>query len=287
MGSEVTPEVMQSIARAWYPEVIAQILWVQSAYLLLIGPIRRRYRLGPPARPRQILWFSLAMFAAFLAEGTPIHLVSEVYLFSVHMVQHLLLTLVMPPLMILGLPEWAFRPLLHPRIAPVVRFLVSPLPALVLFNTVYTIWHLPLFYEAALYSHPIHVFEHITMIFTALILWWPILSPMKELPRLPEPIQLIYITLTSVAHIGVFAVVTFSNKVLYEFYAGKPRIFGITPEMDQTMAGIVMKVGGSLIFVFVLGVVFYRWAKREGAKEPAHPHAGRPPAPLSPGPSQS
>lgn len=260
-----TEAVWREILRSWHHEATALVLFVELLYLYVTGPLRARYKWGPPVPPSKVLYFSLGMFAGFLSEATPLHTLSEQYLFSAHMVQHILLTMVMVPLLILGTPDWVFRPVLSWKpVGAVVRFCTHPIPALILFNSVYTLWHMPYLYEAALWNHNIHILEHILMELTAGFMWWPLTSPVREYPRLPEPAQILYVFFMSVAQIGVFAVVTFSDTVLYQFYQSAPLLLGISLQADQQLAGVVMKVGGMLIFLFVVTVVFFRWARREG-----------------------
>lgn len=261
--TQATPAVYAAITAEWHADVVAAIIWVMVGYLILIGPVRRRFRLGEPVPIRQIGYFSLGLLTLLFAEASPLHVVSEVYLFSGHMLQHVLLTLVMPPLLLLGLPGWCFRFLLVRGVRPVARVLTSPIAALALFNALYTLWHLPVLYQAALYNHSIHVLEHIIMTGTALLMWWPITSYVPALPRISQPLQVVYVFFMAAAQIGIFAVVTFANDVFYAFYADAPRLWGITPHQDQQLAGIVMKVGGMFVFLYVLARAFFGWARQE------------------------
>ena len=173
---------------------------------------------------RQVL-FCLGLWTVYLSEGTPIHIMSELYLFSVHMVQHTLLTMVMPPLILLGTPEWALRPLLRrPWAKRILRTLVHPVPALLLFNLIYSIWHLPVLYQAILLYHWFHAVQHAILVATALLMWWPVCSPTRELPPLSEPGQMVYVFLAGLAQIAAFAVITFADVVLYPFYEEAPRL---------------------------------------------------------------
>ena len=260
-----SPQTYAEIATSWNPGAAAFILWVFVAYLVVIGPVRVRFRLGEPASPRRVALFSAGLFAGFLAEASPLHLISEVYLFSGHMLQHILLTLVMPPLLILGTPEWCFRFLTKRWVLPIARALTSPIPALAIFNAAYTLWHLQALYQAALYNHNIHILEHIVMVGTAFLMWWPLTSPLPELPRISEAAQVVYVFFMAAAQIGVFAVVTFAYEVFYPFYGAAPRIWGITPHQDQQLAGIVMKLGGMLVFLYVLTRAFFGWVRKEEA----------------------
>lgn len=248
----------------WYPEVLAWIALVHLAYLLAVNLWRRSFRWGEPVSLRKQIYFSLGLWAIYLSEGTPLHLISETYLFSAHMVQHILLTLVMPPLVLLGTPDWFWRPLYNwaPTRA-IMKVLVHPVPALLTFNLIYSFWHLPIAYEATLYFHWFHGVQHIILVFTSLMMWWPICSPLPELPRLSDGGQMVYIFLIGVSQIAVFGVITFAENVMYQFYARAPRLFGINAQVDQQLAGIIMKVGGMGIFIFSWIIIFFRWVNRE------------------------
>ncbi|MFZ5822838.1 MAG: cytochrome c oxidase assembly protein [Bacillota bacterium] len=248
----------------WYLEVLAWVVLVQVGYLLAVNLWRRAYGWGPPVSVRQQVYFSLGLWTFFLSEGTPLHLLSEVYLFSAHMVQHILLTLVMPPLLLLGTPGWMLQPLY--RWAPtrfIMKVLVHPAVALLAFNLIYSFWHMPVAYQASLIYHWFHGVQHAILIFTSLMMWWPICSPMKELPRLADGVQMFYIFLIGVSQIAVFGIITFAESVLYEFYAAAPRMWGIDAKTDQELAGIIMKLGGMAIFVLAWFIIFFRWVGRE------------------------
>lgn len=248
----------------WYPEVLAWTLLLNVAYLLAVNLWRRSFHWGPPVPVKQQVYLSIGLWTVYLSEGTPLHLLSETYLFSAHMVQHILLTLVMPPLILLGIPDWMLRPLI--RWAPIrviMKVLVHPVPALLAFNLIYSFWHMPVAYEAILIYHWFHGVQHIILVFTALMMWWPICSPLKELPRLTESVQMFYIFLIGVSQIAVFGVITFAESVMYDFYAQAPRMWGISAKVDQELAGVIMKIGGMSVFVIAWFIIFFRWVSRE------------------------
>lgn len=236
-----------------------------GVYWWLVEPVRRKYNLAPRVEKRYTVPYWLAIFTIWLAEGTPLHALSEQFLFSAHMVQHILLALVFPPLFILGFPDWLLKPLFRIRfLKRLARILTNPVLAIVLFNGIYSAWHLPGAYQAALYNHDVHLVQHIIMIFTSILMWWPLVTHSSDVPQLPGPIQLVYLFLMSVAEIATYAYVTFNNVLLYEFYARAPRIVAVlTPEYDQILAGIVMKLGSMLVFVPMLVVIFFRWVRNE------------------------
>ncbi len=237
---------------------------VQGLYLLVVGPIRERLGLAESVDPRQVAIFTAGIIVIFVALLSPLHVLSDNYLFSAHMGQHVLLTLVAPPLLILGVPDWLVRWILRP--GPVfiaARILTHPVVAIVLFNVIFSIWHLPAVYNLSVTNHGVHIAEHLSFISAALIMWWPIVSTMPELPRLSHPIQMIYLFTMSVAQIIVFGPVTFASEPLYQWYIDAPRIWSISPLSDQQIGGVIMKVGGGFLFMTLLVIAFYRWYKSE------------------------
>jgi putative membrane protein len=196
----------------------------------------------------------------FFALAGPIHELSDNYLFSAHMAQHMILTLVVPPLLLLGSPAWLLRPLIRPAyVMKLGQFLTLPLVAFLLFNAVFAAWHFPVFYEGALHGHAFHILEHLLFMTTAVIVWWPVLSPVTELPRIPYPAQMLYLILLSISQTPLFAVITFSDNVIYSFYANAPRVFDISPLADQQLGGIIMKVTWLTVFLPSICIVFLRW----------------------------
>ena len=257
---------LESIWTHWHghPDALIGLAIVQGVYLLGVGPLRERYGLADKVEPRQIATFTAGMAVIFISLLSPIHFLSDNYLFSMHMVQHVLLTLVAPPLLILGTPDWLIRPLLRPNLAfRAARLAVHPIIAFALFNFIFSVWHIPTLYATSLNNHAVHIGEHLLFMGTAVIMWWPIVSMMPELPRLPYPIQMGYLFLLSVAQIIVFALLTFANEPLYEFYVNAPRIWGISPLLDQQLGAIIMKIGAGTLFLTLFIVIFFRWFKHE------------------------
>ena len=251
-----------------HPEVLIGLGALQGAYLLGVGPLRERYGLADGTEPRQIATFTLGVVVIFVSLLSPIHELSDRYLFSAHMLQHMLLTLVAPPLLILGTPDWLLRPFLRPDIVfRLVRLVTLPVTAFVLFNLNFSIWHIPALYNLSITNHGVHVGEHLLFMTTAVIMWWPIASNMPELPRLSYPLAMVYLFLLSIAQIIVFAPITFSPEPLYQWYVDAPRVLALSPLTDQQIGAIIMKIGGGAIFLTLLIVLFFRWYSREESEE--------------------
>jgi putative membrane protein len=128
-------------------------------------------------------------------------------------------------------------------------------------------WHLPGPYGAALERHAWHVVEHLVLIATAVLAWWPVLSPSRLLPRLHYGTQILYLFAFGMPMTAVAAMITGAEHVLYPFYAAAPRLWGLTALADQRLGGLIMWVPAGLIPLVAFTVVFFRWAAVE-ADEP-------------------
>ena len=223
----------------------------------------RSTRPASPSITERATFFG-ALALTFLSLNGWIHDLSDYYLFSAHMVQHLLLTLVAPPLLVMGTPGWMLRPALAWRgVGPVARFLTKPAHAFVIFNVVLAGWHLPPAYNLAMAQHDVHIVEHLMFMIAAVLMWWPILSPLPELPRLAYPAQMLYLFLLSIPMSLVAVCIGYSGRVLYPAYASAPRLWGITPLQDQLIGALIMWVPGGLFFFAIISVVFFRWQQAE------------------------
>jgi putative membrane protein len=228
-----------------------------------------------PTAGQRAVFFS-ALGVIFLSLNGWLHDLSDYYLFSAHMVQHLLLTLVAPPLLIMGLPGWMLRPALRWRgVAPVARWLTSAPHAFVIFNVVLAAWHLPPVYGLAMAYHPVHIVQHLCFMIAATLMWWPILSPLPELPRLSYPTQMLYLFLMTIPMSLVAVCIAYSGKLLYFAYASAPRLWGITPLQDQMLGALIMWIPGGFFFIAIISVVFFRWQQQgEGLDSTAAAQVG-------------
>lgn len=265
-----------------HPSVLIGCVALAGAYLVAVGPLRsqgwrspRGWR-GSPGRgepgasaerihPLRVVSFLAAVVVIFLALNGPIHELSDSFLFSAHMLQHMLLMLVMPPLLLLGLPAWLLRPALaRAPVARSARALTHPVLAFVLYNIVFIAWHLPRFYNWALSAHDVHIVQHLMFMVAATLMWWPVVNPVPELQRLPDgPLQMMYLFALAVPASIVSALITFSDRVLYPFYEAAPRVMELSALDDQRLGGLMMWIPGMLIFWIAITAVYFRWTGEE------------------------
>src|SRR5437867_2384197 len=245
-----------------HPEVWALVAGLLIAYfwaLRALGP-KHVEAIEFSATRRQKTFFVLGCAAIFVAADYPIHDLAERYLYSVHMVQHLILTFAAAPLLMLGTPAWLWRVLLKPRpLMRTARFLTRPLIALILFNGILVFTHWPAVVTAAVQHHPIHFGIHVLLFLSALVMWTPVLSPIIELPRLTYPGRILYLFLQSLVPTIPASFLTFGDKPLYHIYETFPRLWGISAHTDQLVAGLVMKLVGGAVLWTIIAVMFFRW----------------------------
>lgn len=246
------------------PVLLGGTLAAAAAALVGMGPLRSRLAPGTPFPAGRAALFlgGLALFV--LSVASPLDGLSDGYLFSAHMLQHVLLVYGVAPLLLGGLPPWLLRPLLANRVVrPLAWALTRPVVALVLFSVLFSLWHLPAPFEAALRNETLHNAEHLGLIVLAWLVWWPIMGSLPELPSLDEPAQILYLFAVPIGQFIVAAVLTFDTHSLYATYAQAPRLLGLDAITDQQVGGIIMKSAGLIAFGIPLALAGARWYRRE------------------------
>ncbi|HEX2042408.1 MAG TPA: cytochrome c oxidase assembly protein [Acidimicrobiales bacterium] len=252
---------------------------IEVAYLVALR--RERARRGPaadaPASRRQVATFTAGVAVLWLASDWPVHDLAEGYLYSVHMVQHLLFTLVAAALLLMGTPGWMARRLLGagPGRSPtrrlvLVRGLSRPVAGLIQFNLVLVLSHWPAVVDATVRYHPLHFVAHAVLLVSAVLMWMPVLSPLPEVGRARPPTQMLYLFLQTVVPTVPASFLTFGARPLYRIYETFPRLWAFSALEDQQVAGLIMKVGAGLYLWVVIAAIFFRWYARE-ERQAAHP----------------
>ncbi len=256
------PTIPYELDWGLHPSVVLGTGLLGALYFWGIGPLRRRLNLGPPVPAWQVASFSAALLVLLVALNGPVHDLSDYYLFSVHMAQHLVLTLIFPPLLIAGIPGWLLTPLLrHKPVLRVARFLSHPVVAAAVYSATIAGWHVPPAYDLMMRNHNVHIATHLMFMVTATMMWWPVMSPSPELPRLSRGTGMLYLFLVGIPMQLVAALLTLSGDVLYPWYSVAPRTWGLSPHDDQQLGGLLMWVPGNLWIFLAIGVLFFNWAR--------------------------
>jgi putative membrane protein len=243
----------------WYPTVLLGCAMLLGGYL-----IAARSHLSARA------WlFATGVVLLLLVLVSPLDELSDSYLFSAHMLQHLLLMLVVPPLLLLGLPRaLAQRALDVPWVARLERFLGAPVLAWCLGLGTEAAWHLPLLYNAALANEAVHAFQHLCFLVAGTIFWWPLLTPLSE-RRLAPLWAVVYLFGASVVNTILGIVLIFAPLDLYPTYLEPADSLGVlslvrdqwglSVKLDRQIGGLLMWVGGSLVFLPSIVGALLRW----------------------------
>ncbi len=253
----------------WEPSIVIGTALLVGLYLYGIGPLRRKYHLADEVKRGQVVAFLLGVCIMFLALVSPLDELGDSYLFSAHMVQHLFITLVGPPLLLIGTPGWLLQPLLRNRVVFLIaRVFTFPALAFFLYNADFWLWHAPPFYNATLENQGIHILEHVTFIVFGILNWWPIFSPSEELPRLSLGGQVLYIFLAGMPTVALGAGLTFFPP-LYAPYLAAPRIWGLSAAVDQQLGGLIMWIPGNIFYIVIVSILFIQWMQKQDAKQRA------------------
>ena len=278
---------LQTLLRDWPfdPAVIGGV--ALSALLYWLG-LRYSIRAG---LSRHVRWWQVVAFAAgllvvLIALDSPLDTLADNWLWA-HMIQHDLLTMVVPPLLLLGAPAWPFWravPLKARRATlgwalrqrwprrlwdAIEHYVLAPVPVWLLYVGVYAIWHIPSLYDAAIAQQPIHILEHITFLGTSLLLWAQVIPSHPLRPRLSYPMRALYVCAVGMYSNLIGSLFVFSVGPFYPHYALLPRPAGaMTALVDQHLAGAAMDVPGTTIFFVAVSAVLWLWL-RDDERAPA------------------
>ncbi len=250
------------------PAVLAPIALLAIVYVRRFRAARRESG-GRGAGPVQAVAFAGAMVAMLAALVSPLDALGEDYLFSAHMLQHVLLGDVAPLLLLLSLSRVIMRPATR-RLAAVERALgplAHPVTGLVLWLVLMYLWHLPALYDAALEQPLLHLLEHASFFAAGVAVWWPLIQPvpMRRSLRGLWPLAYIGTAKFGLAVLGLY--LTWSGTAIYDYYEGVPRIWDLSPVEDQNIGGAIMMLEQSLTFVLVLAATFVRMLARSEEEE--------------------
>jgi len=259
------PAALDITANPWafhpHVEVWALVLVIVGAWFYAVRVIGPK-AVGPGGiivTRRQCVYFGATVVLLWAASDWPIHDIGETYLYSAHMLQHMMLSYFLPPLAILATPEWLLRLIIGDgRGYSVLRFMTKPVVAGVLFNLVVMVTHVPGVVNASGDNAVLHYSLHFILVSAALLMWMPVIGPFKEL-HMGYAGKMVYLFAQSVVPTVPAGWLTFADGVVYKRYNIPVRVWGIDVINDQQMAGAIMKVGGTM---FMWTIIVYMFFKR-------------------------
>ncbi|PWU68978.1 cytochrome c oxidase assembly factor CtaG [Gracilibacillus dipsosauri] len=268
----------------WSPYYLIFIGVLIFAYFLLFIKRREEKR----ATKNQIIYFHIGMLFLYIIKGSPIDLLSHI-MFTAHMVQMALYYLFFPILIIKGIPKWAWERIFNvPVLRNILRLLTKPLIALIVFNGLFSFYHIPVIFDFAKADVFAHAFITVTILIAAFLMWWPVFTPIREMDTLSPILKIGYIVANGVLITPACALIIFAPNALYQTYGASGGwiqalalcvpanvLSGLElsgPEMfsplklveDQQLGGILMKISQEIIYGIILARIFFPWF-RSGA----------------------
>ena len=248
---EVWMLLLGTLALGWYTSKVLQ----PKALALGYTGIGRRQR----------VWFTLGFLGIWLASDWPVHDIAENYLYFVHMIQHLLLSMLIPACFVLATPRWLFELLVTPgsRTWRVFRRMSSPIVAGVTFNALTLGLHWSRLVQLSADSGALHFTLHLLIFTFGMLMWMPVIGPITEW-RLQPLAQCIYLFSMSIVPTVPGGWLVFAEGVVYRHYDTPTRLWGVDVLADQQTAGAIMKLFGGFVLWAIIVVIFSRWASAEG-----------------------
>lgn len=242
-----------------HPEVWLLVGFLVAAYVYVVRVLGPQVaHVDRPVTRKNLVAFVSAMVLLWIGSDWPLHDLAEEYLYSMHMLQHMVLSYFVPPLALLATPEWLFRSIVgNGRAYRTIRFLAKPVPAGMIFNVVVMITHVPGLVNRSAENSPLHYSLHVILVSTALLMWIPICGPAAEL-HIGRIGKMIYLFLMSVVPTIPAAWLTFADGAVYKHYDIPIRVWGLSVQTDQQLAGAIMKTGGAIYLWTIIVYTFFR-----------------------------
>ena len=240
-------------------EVWVLIIAVVASYTYAIRKIGPRIvTTGEVVTRKQLTAFIAGVLMLWVASDWPIHDISEEYLYSVHMFQHMMYSYFVPPLVLLATPYWLFDLIFSSnRSRRVINFATKPVIAGLLFNLVIMITHIPALVNQSVSNGPLHYALHVLVVTSSLLMWFSVCGPDKQ-RHLSYGGKTIYLFLMSVVPTVPAAWLTFAEGAVYKHYDIAVRVWGLSVTTDQQLAGAIMKTGGSIFLWSIIVFIFFR-----------------------------
>ncbi|OAB45438.1 cytochrome c oxidase assembly factor CtaG [Paenibacillus glacialis] len=280
-----------SVADLWSPLFLVFMLLITVGYLLVVGPLSEKFEGAKPVSWMKKSMFIMGIFMLYLAQGGPVSLLGHM-MFSFHMLTMALSYLVAPPLIMMGLPEWLWRALVKVNPLRSLKFLAKPVVAALLFNGLFSLYHIPAIHDYVMLHFNVHRLYYIVLLITAMLMWWTLLNPLPESTKGSSVGKMGYIFLNMVLLTPACGLIIFASQPLYATYSdpniwaeamgycisgdpaaildkfGGPTFFNLmSPQVDQQVGGILMKFIQEIIFASILAYVFFNWYKKENRED--------------------
>lgn len=272
----------------WSPLFLFSLIIISLIFILATTLFRQKISsTSEHLTSKQMCCFIVTVLLLYIIKGSPIDLLGHI-MFSVHMTQMALLYLVIPPLFILSIPKWIWRAFLRVRfVNSLFRFFTKPLIALIVFNGMFSFYHVPVIFDAVKTDMLLHAIYTTVLFMTAVLMWWPLVNELEEYQGFLGLKRIGYIFANGILLTPACALIIFADQPMYHTYSdfsfwlkamelcvpsdtlaslnlSGPEMFNSMPLLeDQRTGGVVMKVIQELVYGFFMAKIFYAWYRME------------------------
>lgn len=271
----------------WSPYFITFLLLVALLYFLITGPYRVKFGHHDKPTAKQQIAFYFSLILLYVAKGSPVDLLSHI-LFTAHMVQMAIFLLLVPILFIKGIPKWMWEKVINlPVVRVFFKIFTKPLIPLITFNLLFSLYHIPSVFDFSKSSRPVHFAISLVLLAAAFMMWWVVMSPIKEHNKLKPLLKMLYMAANSALITPACVLIIFASAPVFQAYSsegawlqalslcvpvdvlqglsgslsGADMFSPMTTVEDQQLGGIVMKILTEIVYGSVIGSVFFRWFK--------------------------
>ncbi|WCF08790.1 cytochrome c oxidase assembly factor CtaG [Paenibacillus thiaminolyticus] len=275
----------------WSPLFLVSSVLIIILYLGITGPYRRVFaQVDPVPVPKKLMFIS-GVLLLYLAQGGPLNIMSHMML-TFHMLMMAITYIIVPPLILLGVPAWLWKYLLDRKPLRRLKGFMHPILMAVMFNALFSFYHVPAIHDYVMTHYAVHVVYYIVLFIASMIMWWPIVVPVPEWVILSDVKKMGYIFLNGMLITPACALIIFASEPLYATYVDKetwiqamgycltgdpskllaafdgPEFFNwFSPEEDQQLGGVIMKLVQEIMFGCILYYVFIHWYRRESKED--------------------
>ncbi|MDT9723970.1 cytochrome c oxidase assembly factor CtaG [Xylanibacillus composti] len=276
----------------WSPYLMLLLIGVYVVYLLITGPWKHVVGGTEQTSLGKKTLFGLGLLLLYTALGSPLDLMAHIS-FSAHMLSMAVAYIAAPPLLLLGIPNWLYQRILKIRGISRLSFLMRPIFATILFNGLFSLYHLPVVHDYVMTNYFVHTVYYFVLLVTALMMWWPIVNPLPDTHSLTDLRKLAYVFINGVLLTPACAMIIFADQAMYATYTnaelwaiamgycvpagseailanfGGPEFFmSYEPRADQQLGGVIMKLSQEFIYGIILLYIFINWYRKENKEEP-------------------
>lgn len=281
-----------SFTTLWSPYFLIFLIAMTALYFYLIRSAQKKWNHAQPLTTKEIVYFLLGIALVYITLGSPIDVLSHI-MFSAHMSQMAILYLLAPIFFIWGIPDWAWdQAVIKGKLSKVFHVFTNPIIALILFNAIFSIYHIPTIFDAVKTNIWLHGIYTTVLFLLALFMWWPLVNTLQEERKLSGLKKFGYLLAASVLLTPACALIIFADTPMYLTYKDPsywaeamklclpvgvniadlgitgPDFFNTMPLLDdQQLGGVLMKIMQEIIFGSILAYIFFNWYREEQEAE--------------------